>query len=166
MRYFVSIISHVWLFFFIKVFFLTEAKSNKNFRKTSVFVLLCLHITLCNFLSFSFYFTFSPSRQAFGGTGNFFFFVHMFYWLLLLTRVSQNSLETPANSFAKVPCIVTSGACDREPREVRGADHTFKSCWSSWSTNRRNNLSDLLLLLLVKIIEKHFSIAVIRIIYI
>ena len=39
------------------------------------------------------------------------FFLYMFYLLLLLTRVNRYSLDTPVNSFVKVPSIVISGAC-------------------------------------------------------
>ena len=72
------------------------------------------------------YFYFSPSRQDYGRTGK--LFLHMFYWLLLLTRVSWHSLGTPTKSFVEVPCIVISGACSHETRQMGGAQHAFESC--------------------------------------
>ena len=74
----------------------------------------------------SYYFSFSSSRQDFGRTGK--FFLHMFYWLLLLTRVSWYSLDTPTNSFVEVPCIVISGACSHGTQQMGGAEHAFESC--------------------------------------
>ena len=120
-------------------------------------------MTLCNCFSFSF----SPSRQDFGRTGN--FFSRMFYLLLLLTRVNLCSLNILANSFVELPSIVISGACGQEPQQVRGAEHASESCWASYSTSLLNSVWDLLTSsknLLLKFIDNHFVIAIIRIIYI
>ena len=108
--------------------------------------------------------SFSPSRQDFGRTGN--LFLDMFYWLLLLPSGNRLSLDTSTNSFVEIPCIVISGTCGQEPQQVRRAEHAFESYWASYSTSQRNSGSDLLLVLLLKLINNHFAIAIIRIIYI
>ena len=76
-----------------------------------------------------FFFSFFFSTGFTGRTGN--SFSRMFYWLLLLTRVSRYSLETPVNNFVEVPFIVISGAYGQELQQMRGAEHPFESCWAS-----------------------------------
>ena len=73
-----------------------------------------------------FFFSFTSSRQDFGRTRK--LFLRMFYWLLLLRRVNRYSLDTPANSFVSIPCIVISGMFGQGPQQMRGAKHAFQSC--------------------------------------
>ena len=66
----------------------------------------------------------------------------------------------------EVPCIAISRACCQEPQQVRGAKQTFEAVVQTRVLAQRNCTSDLQLALLLKFIDNHFAIAIIRIIYI
>ena len=68
--------------------------------------------------------SFSSSWQDFGWTEK--FFLHMFYLLLLLTLVNRYSLDTPANSFVKVPFIIISGASN-SPNKCKELNMALKT---------------------------------------